>query len=157
MNHQAAPSQREATLQLEIVSAEASMFSGPVHHVTLKGFDGELGIRPGHSPLLTPVVPGVARFLPAGQGEEDFLYVSGGMVEVQPDRTIVLADTALRSEEIDEAAAREAERRAREIMEESVLFSDRDAAHAELLRALAQLKVVEHARRVARHKKKETV
>ncbi|SFM45308.1 ATP synthase F1 subcomplex epsilon subunit [Ectothiorhodospira mobilis] len=152
MSHAAARAPRQATLQLEIVSAEAALFSGPVHRVTLKGVDGELGILPGHSPLLTPVLPGVARFLPEGRQEEDFLYVSGGMVEVQPDRTIVLADTALRSEEIDEAAARAAERRAREIMEESVLFSDRDAAHAELLRALAQLKVVEHARRVARRR-----
>ncbi|MFP4243480.1 MAG: F0F1 ATP synthase subunit epsilon [Ectothiorhodospira sp.] len=144
---------QEATLQLDIVSAEAALFSGPVRQLTLKGFDGELGIHPGHSALLTPLLPGVARFLPQGQQEEDFLYVSGGMVEVQPERVIVLADTALRSEEIDEQAAREAQRRAREIMEESVLFSDRDAAHAELMRALAQLKVVEHARRVARRRK----
>ncbi|WP_240481061.1 F0F1 ATP synthase subunit epsilon [Ectothiorhodospira sp. BSL-9] len=136
-----------ATMDLEIVSAEAALFSGSVHKVCLTGSGGELGIFPGHSALLTPIVPGVVRYLPEGKTEEDLLYISGGMLEIQPHRVIVLADTALRSDEIDEQAALEAKREAEEIMQESVLFTDRDAAHAAFLRAMAQLKVLDGVRR----------
>ncbi|MCG5515490.1 F0F1 ATP synthase subunit epsilon [Ectothiorhodospira sp. 9100] len=135
-----------ATMDLEIVSAESSFFSGPVHKVCLTGTNGELGIFPGHSALLTHIVPGVVRYLPSGHAEEDLLYISGGMLEIQPHRVIVLADTALRSNEIDEQAALEAKRDAEEIMRESVLFTDRDAAQAEFLRAVAQLKVLDRLR-----------
>ncbi|WP_338081479.1 F0F1 ATP synthase subunit epsilon [Ectothiorhodospira shaposhnikovii] len=136
-----------ATMVLDIVSAEERLYSGEVHQVCITGANGELGIFPRHSALLTSIRPGVVRFIPAGSDEEDYLYVSGGMLEVQPAGVIVLADTAMRCEDIDEEAAREAKRRAEDVMRDSVLYTDRDEAHAVLLQAMAQLAVVEKARK----------
>nr|WP_255721762.1 F0F1 ATP synthase subunit epsilon [Ectothiorhodospira lacustris] len=136
-----------ATMILDIVSAEERLYSGEVHQVCIMGVNGELGVFPRHSALLTPILPGVVRFIPVGSGEEEYLYVSGGMLEVQPGGVIVLADTAMRCEDIDEEAAHEAKCRAEDIMQNSVLYTDRDEAHAVLLQAMAQLAVVEKARK----------
>ncbi|MBK1671800.1 hypothetical protein CKO35_00505 [Ectothiorhodospira shaposhnikovii] len=132
---------------LDIVSAEERLYSGKVRRVCITGANGELGIFPRHSALLTSIRPGIVRFIPVDSNEEDYLYVSGGMLEVQPGGVIVLADTAMRCEDIDEEAAREAKRRAEDVMRNSVLYTDRDEAHAVLLQAMAQLAVVEKARK----------
>ncbi len=117
--------------------------------VSVASVMGELGILPQHSPLLTLLKPGEARIqLPAG--DEEYVYLSGGMMEVQPTEVTILADTALRGEQIDEAAALEAKRRAEETIRTSVLYSDRDRANAELLKALAQLKTLADERKKRR-------
>ncbi len=137
---------RDITLALRIVSAHEEIFSGSVRMVSATSVNGELGILPRHTPLLTLLRPGEVKILLASE-EEIYLYVSGGMMEVQPFMVTILADTAARGEEIDEAAALEAKRRAEEAMREAVLYSERDAAHAEMVKALAQLRALEHARR----------
>lgn len=135
-----------STMNLYVVSAHQELFSGPVKMVSVTSEGGELGILPNHSPLLTRLKPGEARItLPSG--DVDFFYVSGGMMEVQPNEVTILADTALRSEQIDETAATEAKRRAEETIRSSVLYSDRDRAQVELLKALAQLKTLADARK----------
>lgn len=88
----------ENTFQLNIVSAEGTLFSGPAHALAVSGADGELGIRPGHSPLLSKIKPGVTVFVTDLKADEQVLYVSGGLVEVQPDSVTVLADTALHAQ-----------------------------------------------------------
>ena len=90
-------------LQVDIVSAEASIFSGEASMVIAPGEGGELGIMPEHMPLLTRIKPGTVRIQPAAGGEEEVIYVSGGMMEVQPDRVTVLADTSVRAHDLDEA------------------------------------------------------
>jgi F-type H+-transporting ATPase subunit epsilon len=134
-----------ASLQLEIVSAHGKVFSGRVRMVSVTSVAGELGILPRHTPLMTFLRPGEARLL-TDEGEE-YIYVSGGFMEVQPDMVTILADTALRGDEIDEQAAEEAKRAAEVAMENSVLYSDRDAAYAELLKAMAQLHTLADARK----------
>ncbi|OEF85465.1 F0F1 ATP synthase subunit epsilon, partial [Vibrio breoganii] len=104
----------ENTFQLNIVSAEGTLFSGPAHALAVSGADGELGIRPGHSPLLSKIKPGVTVFVTGEKQKEQVLYVSGGLVEVQPDVVTVLADTALHGKDIDRARAEEAKRAALE-------------------------------------------
>ncbi len=134
-----------ATLQLEIVSAHGKVFSGPVRMVSVTSVAGELGILPRHTPLMTFLRPGEARLL-TEEGEE-YIYVSGGFMEVQPFQVTILADTAMRGDEIDEQAAQQAKRKAEEAMEGSVLYSDRDSAYAELLKAMAQLQTLADARK----------
>src|SRR5512134_3220580 len=102
------------TLHVDIVSAEQSIFSGEASMVIAPGEAGELGILPEHTPLLTRIKPGTVRVLPAGEGEEEVIYVSGGMMEVQPDAVTVLADTSIRAHDLDEAKALEAKRAAEE-------------------------------------------
>jgi len=135
-----------STIALHIVSAEGSIYSGVVKMVAVPSVQGELGILPRHSPLLADLLPGEVRLLTAAD-EEEFIYVSGGYVEIQPFAVTVLADTAQRGQEVDEQAAMEAKKRAEETIRTSQLYSDRDRAHVELLKAMAQLRALEHARR----------
>lgn len=137
---------QDRTLTLHIVSAHEQIFSGDVRMVSVSSVSGELGILPQHTPLLTLLKPGEAR-LRMPDGEEEYIYVSGGMMEVQPHEVTILADTALRGEQIDEQAALEAKRRAEEAIRTSVLYSDRDRAQAELLKALAQLQTLQDVRK----------
>ena len=105
------------TFQLDIVSAEKSLFSGQAKQVDVPGAMGELGIFPGHSPLLTKIKPGTVNIV-AEDGKSDVLFVSGGMLEVQPTLVTILADTAERAEHLDEAAAVDAKKRAEQIIAE---------------------------------------
>ncbi len=103
------------TLHLDIVSAEQAIFSGRVERVTVSGQEGELGIYPGHTPLLTGVKPGEV-FVVKQDGKPEIFYISGGILEVQPDVVTVLADTVLRADDIDEVAAEQAMKRAKETL-----------------------------------------
>ncbi|QEM83694.1 F0F1 ATP synthase subunit epsilon [Halomonas binhaiensis] len=138
------------TIQCEIVSAESSVYSGSVEQVVAAGIMGDLGILAGHTPLLTELAPGPVRVL-TEQGEEHF-YVSGGFIEVQPDKVIVLADAAVRAADLDEAAAEEARQQALKDMHEKSAELDYSRATAELAEAMAQLRTINQLRRKARSK-----
>jgi F-type H+-transporting ATPase subunit epsilon len=96
------------TIHVDVVSAEASIYSGEAEFVVLPGESGELGIYPRHTPLITRIKPGSVRIKPAGGGEEELIFVAGGILEVQPNVITVLADTAIRGHDLDEAKATEA-------------------------------------------------
>ena len=96
------------TIHVDVVSAEASIYSGEAEFVVLPGEEGELGIYPRHTPLITRIKPGTVRIKPAGGGEEELIFVAGGILEVQPSVVTVLADTAIRGHDLDEAKATEA-------------------------------------------------
>ena len=129
------------TMHVDIVSAEAEIYSGTVHMVFAPAMMGEVGIAPRHAPLITRLKPGSVRVQPT-KGPEQSFYVSGGMLEIQPHVVTVLADVAQRAEDLDEQAAMEAKQRAEEAMagkEEELTY---DEAHAQLLEAIAQLEVI---------------
>jgi F-type H+-transporting ATPase subunit epsilon len=126
------------TLRLDIVSAEREIFSGQTEMVFVTGIMGELGIAPGHAPLLTALKPGNVRALLSNQEEEVF-YISGGMLEVQPYIVTVLADTVVRASDIDEAAALEAKEKAEKILAQKNTEVDFARASAELAEAIAQI------------------
>jgi F-type H+-transporting ATPase subunit epsilon len=134
------------TLQVDIVSAEQQIYSGQAQRVIAPGEAGELGILPEHIPLLTRVKPGVLRILPAEGGEEEIIYVSGGMMEVQPDRVTVLADTSVRAHDLDEAKAMEAERLAKEALSNRTGAMEVAKAQAELAEAAAQIAAIRKLR-----------
>lgn len=137
------------TIQIEVVSSEKSLYSGEASLVVAPGEAGELGILPGHAPLLTRIKPGVLKInLP--NGEEEFIYVSGGVLEAQPDKITVLADVAERGEELDEARAEEARKAAEEKIRQSGAGMDYAAAQAELAQAVAQLQAIQKLRRKSR-------
>jgi ATP synthase, F1 epsilon subunit (delta in mitochondria) len=136
----------DKTFLLNIASLERAIYSGPAHRVSVLSVNGELGILPRHSPLLAGLLPGEVRIIQA-DGTEEFVYVSGGHIEVLPHMVTILADTALRGEDINEAAALEAKKRAEKTIRTSPLYTDRDQAQLELIKALAQLKALEHTRR----------
>jgi F-type H+-transporting ATPase subunit epsilon len=138
-------------MRLEIVSAEASVFSGVVHSLIAEGENGELGIHPGHTPLLTQIKPGQLRAVVEGQKEERFFYVSGGMLEVQPDVVTVLADTAQRAEDLDEAAALIAKEAAEKCLAEKAADMDYSLAMKELAESIAQLKAIRSLRGKRKH------
>jgi len=117
------------TIHVDVVSAEASIFEGEAEFVALPGEAGELGIYPQHTPLITRIRPGAVRIKVVGQSEEEFVFVAGGILEVQPNRVTVLADTAIRGHDLDEAKAEEAKRLAEEAM--SNAKSDIDFARAQ--------------------------
>ena len=129
------------TYHLDVVSAEQQMFSGLVERIQVSGSEGELGIYPGHAPL-TAIKPGMIRIVKQ-HGEEEYIYLSGGVLEVQPGSTTVLADTAIRGEDLDEARALEAKRKAEEHMNSSHGDVDYAQASAELAKAIAKLRVIE--------------
>src|SRR5213082_1529294 len=104
------------TLHVDVVSAEAGIYSGEAEFVVLPGEAGELGIYPRHTPLITRIKPGAVRIQPAGGGEEQLIFVAGGILEVQPKVITVLADTAIRGADLDEAKANEALKKAQEAM-----------------------------------------
>ncbi len=137
----------DKTFMLNIASPERSIYSGNAHMVSVLSVNGELGILPRHSPLLADLLPGEVRIL-TPSGEEQFVYVSGGYIEVLPHMVTILADTALRGEDVNETAALEAKKQAERTIRTSPLYTDRDQAHIELIKALAQLKALEHTRRM---------
>ena len=135
------------TIQVDIVSAEGEIFSGPAAMVFAPASQGELGIAPRHAPLLTLLKPGEVR-VQTPEGEQHFFFVGGGALEVQPNKVTVLADTALRAKDIDEAAALAAKQRAEEALRDKAGLITQAEALAELARAAAQLKIIERLRRL---------
>ena len=132
------------TFHVDIVSAEQQIFSGEAEMLIAPGEGGELGILPEHIPLLTRVKPGTIRIQKGG--EEEIIYVSGGMMEVQPDRVTVLADTSVRAHDLDEAKAMEAERLAKEALTNRTGAMEIAKAQAELAEAAAQLSAIRKLR-----------
>jgi F-type H+-transporting ATPase subunit epsilon len=136
-----------ATIQVDIVSAEGEIFSGPVTELTAPGSQGELGIHPRHAPLLTLLNAGEVR-VKSPDGEEHSFFVGGGALEVQPRKVTVLADTALRAKDLDEAAALAAKQRAEEALKDTSGKISQAEALAELARQVAQLKMIERLRKL---------
>lgn len=133
------------TMQLEIVTAERLVYSEQVNGLVAPGIEGELGILPHHAPLLTTLQPGELRIIKEGQADV-YMAVSGGFLEVMANRVVVLADAAERADEIDEARAQEAVRRAQERLEHRAADIDLEAALASMRRAQSRLKVVRRRR-----------
>ena len=135
------------TIKVDIVSAEGEIFSGEAAMVFAPGTEGDLGITPRHAPLLTLLKAGEVR-VQTPDGAEQAFFVGGGALEVQPNKVTVLADTALRAKDLDEAAALAAKQRAEELLREKVDKISQAEALAELARAAAQLKLIERLRKV---------
>lgn len=135
------------TVHVDVVSAEESIFSGLAEFVVLPGEAGELGILPGHMPLMTRIKPGAVRLKLPQQEQEELIFVAGGILEVQPGRVTVLADTAIRGKDLDEAKALDAKRRAEEAMADKSAEMDYARAQAELAEAVAQLAAIQKLRR----------
>ena len=133
-----------STMQCEIVSAEEAIFSGAVETVIATGMLGDLGVSYGHAPLITGLKPGPVRVITAD--EEKVYYVSGGFLEVQPDVVTILADTAIRADDLDEAAALEAQKAAEQAVTNQSAELDYTRAAAELAAAVAQLRTIRHIR-----------
>ena len=133
------------SVDCDIVSAEESIFEGKVEFISLTGTLGELGIYPGHTPLLSEVKPGPVR-LRMESGEEDIFYVSGGFLEVQPHKVILMADTALRAADLNEAAAEEASRQAEQAMADRSSEFEYSHAAGQLAEAAAQLRTLRQIR-----------
>lgn len=134
------------TIQCDIASAEQEIFSGSVQMLVATGSIGELGISHGHAPLLTGLEPGPVRIIKA-DGEEDIYYISGGFVEVQPGIVTVLADTAIRGDDVDEQAALDAQKQAEDAMNGQNSDLDYSAAAAQLAAATAQLRTLQKIRK----------
>ncbi len=130
------------TIHVDVVSAEEQIYSGEAEFVVLPGMEGELGIYPRHTPLLTQIKPGAVRIKVPGQAEEEFVFVQGGFLEVQPTTVTVLADTAIRGHDLDEVKALEAKKRAEEAMLHKGAEEDFAKAQGELAVALAQLEAI---------------
>jgi F-type H+-transporting ATPase subunit epsilon len=135
------------TIQVDIVSAEGELFSGLAAVVFAPASEGDLGIYPRHAPLLTLLKPGEVR-VQTPDGEQHFFFVGGGALEVQPNKVTVLADTALRAKDIDEAAALAAKQRAEEALRDRAGHITQAEALAELARAAAQLKLLARLRKL---------
>ncbi len=127
------------TIHVDVVSAEDQIFSGEAKFVALPGENGELGILPRHTPLITRIKPGAVRIERADNGEEEFVFVAGGILEVQPGTVTVLADTAIRGHDLDEAKANEAKKLAEEALKNAKSDIDLAKAQSELMVAAAQL------------------
>ena len=138
------------TIQLDIVSAEAEIFSGRALQVIVPGHDGELGILPQHIPLLTALKPGQVCIKIAEDEEETLIYVSGGMCEVQPWHVTILSDLALRAEDLDEAAAMDAKANSERLLTDAKSDFDHAQAAVRLAQALAQLKTIQQLRKRAK-------
>lgn len=131
-----------ATLQVDVVSAEGSIFSGEAKFVALPGETGELGILPRHTPLITRIKPGAVRIVRADNGEEEFVFVAGGILEVQPGTVTVLADTAIRGHDLDEAKASESKRLAEDAMKNAKNEIDFAKAQGEFAAMAAQIAAI---------------
>jgi len=142
--------QNSVTMRLDIVSAEHQIFSGMVEMVVCTGDLGELGITPGHAPLLTILSPGEVRATLPGSSTAEIFYVSGGMLEVQPWHVTVLADVAERADHLSEAEALAAKARAEEAMLNRTADMDYSRAAAELARAVAQIRAIQKVRKSLR-------
>lgn len=134
------------TVQLDVVSAEERIFSGLVESIQVTGSEGELGILPGHIPLLTGIKPGMVRIVKQF-GEEHLIYVAGGVLEVQPHTVTVLADVAIRAEDLDEQAALAAQKKAEEAMQHAGADFNYAEAAAQLAEAIAQLRLIQKMRK----------
>lgn len=136
-----------STIHVDVVSAEAAIYDGPADFVALPGESGELGVFPGHTPLITRIRPGAVRIKIPGQSEEEFVFVAGGILEIQPNRVTVLADTAIRGKDLDEARALEAKRQAEEALSNRAATLDYAKAQAELAIAVAQIAALRRLQR----------
>ena len=136
-----------ATIHIDVVSAEESIFSGEAEFVVLPGEAGELGIYPRHTPLITRIKPGAVRILPAGGGEEQLIFVAGGILEVQPKVITVLAHTAIRGHDLDEAKANEALKRAEEARRSAKDKQEIAVVEGELAMLAAQLAAIRKLRK----------
>ena len=139
------------TIHVDVVSAEESIFSGLAEMVVVPGTEGELGIHPRHAPLLTRIRPGSVRIKRPEQAEEELIYVSGGMLEIQPNVVTILSDTAIRGADLDEERALEAKRAAEEAMKDRSADIDYAQAQAELAEAVAQLHAIQKLRKQVGH------
>ncbi len=138
------------TIHVDIVSAEGHLYSGQGEMIYAPAVMGEIGIAPRHAPLVTPLKPGEVRVDP-GQGRpQEHFYVSGGIVEVQPFKVTVLADTGIRAGDLDEAAAAEAKRRAEDALANRAADMDLAKAQVELAEAAAQLRAIERIRKTTK-------
>ena len=135
------------TIQVDVVSAEESIFSGEAEFVVLPGEAGELGIYPRHTPLITRIKPGAVRIKPAGGGEEQLIFVAGGILEVQPKLVTVLADTAIRGADLDEAKATEALQKAEEARRSATDKQELAVLEGELAMLAAQLAAIRKLRK----------
>jgi len=136
-----------SSIHVDVVSAEKAIFSGEAEFVALPGEAGELGIYPRHTPLITRIRPGAVRIKVVGQDEEEFVFVAGGILEVQPHVVTVLADTAIRGHDLDEAKALEAKRIAEEALTNKESKLDYAKAQIELASAIAQLAAIQRLRK----------
>jgi F-type H+-transporting ATPase subunit epsilon len=134
------------TIHVDVVSAEEQIFSGQAEFVALPGEAGELGIYPKHTPLITRIKPGAVRIKVVGRTEEEFVFVAGGILEVQPNTVTVLADTAIRGRDLDEAKANAVKKMAEEAMANRETDIDFAVAQTELAIALAQLAAIHKLR-----------
>ncbi len=135
------------TMHVDVVSAEEAIFSGEAEFVVLPGESGELGIYPRHTPLITRIRPGAVRILPPGGGEEQLIFVAGGILEVQPRVITVLADTAIRGHDLDEAKANEAIQRAEEARRNAKDKQEIATVEGELSMLAAQLAAIRKLRK----------
>jgi F-type H+-transporting ATPase subunit epsilon len=136
----------QPTIHVSVVSAEEEIFDGDAEFVALPGEAGELGIYPLHTPLITRIRPGAVRIKVAGKPEEEFVFVAGGILEVQPDEVTVLAETAIRGRDLDEAKATEAKRQAEEALANQGSTINYAKAQSELAAAIAQLQAITRLR-----------
>lgn len=136
-----------ATIHVDVVSAEESIFSGEAKFVALPGESGELGILPRHTPLITRIKPGAVRIQRADNDQEEFVFVAGGILEVQPGSVTVLADTAIRGSDLDEAKANEAKRLAEEAIKNAKSEIDLALAQSEFAAMAAQLVAIQKLRK----------
>ncbi len=136
-----------STIHVDVVSAETSIYDGPADFVALPGESGELGVFPGHTPLITRIRPGAVRIKVPGQSEEEVVFVAGGILEIQPNRVTVLADTAIRGKDLDEARALESKRQAEEALSNRAATLDYAKAQAELAIAVAQIAALRRLQR----------
>lgn len=136
-----------ATIHVDVVSNEASIYSGEAEFVVLPGEAGELGIYPRHAPLITRIKPGAVRIVPAGGGAEELIFVAGGILEVQPKAITVLADTAIRGEDLDAAKATEALKKAEEARAKARDKQEIAAVESEVASLAAQLAAIRKLRK----------
>ncbi len=136
-----------ATIHVDVVSAEENIFSGEAKFVALPGENGELGILPRHTPLITRIKPGAVRIERADNGQEEFVFVAGGILEVQPGTVTVLADTAIRGRDLDEAKANEAKKLAEEAIRNAKNEIDLARAQSEFAMMAAQIAAIAKLRK----------
>jgi len=135
------------TVHIDVVSAEESIYSGDAEFVVAPAGDGEVGIYPNHAPMITTIKPGALRIKEAAESEETLIFISGGMLEVQPGVVTVLADTAIRGHDLDEAKALEVKASAEEAIRNRTSEIDYAKAQAELAEAVAQIQTIEKLRK----------
>lgn len=134
------------TMQVDVVSAEEQIFSGPAEFVVLPGEAGELGVYPRHAPLITRIKPGTVRIRVPNQTDEELIFVAGGVLEVQPNMVTVLADTAIRGHDLDEAKALEAQKAAEEARKKNLSAQELATVESELATIAAQLAAIRKLR-----------